>query len=317
MHLCLHQTWVLLVPLPQSLAQALLRRPGTRQQLAPKLPAPERVGVLFSRFPRFCSGGFIAWAVQVWQRRRERSDLQPDAQILVRFCELGLKFSLLGTVLSLVLLPMYATGPGQAGGFNVFCLSNLKVHGSIRFWCVILAAYLLTSAFGYLVLSEWRIFVQLRRSHFASAACGLRGPVAAQACRTVMVQEVPLNRWSEQDITAFFEKIYGTDSVYSCVCAGSSDSEEVHPDLHSFAHLIQVNTGSATAFVTLKSAEHCAVAQQVVLSHDPGRGLRPRLKGTEGKCCTNRTLDIPHSTWKSASATFPAKKGISLAMLLK
>ena len=113
--------------------EVLLSRPGTRQQLAPRLPAPERVGFIFSRFPRFCSGGFIAWAINVWRRRRERADLQPDAQILVRFCELGLKFSLLGTALSLILLPMYATGPGRAVGFNVLCLANLKVGGSIRF----------------------------------------------------------------------------------------------------------------------------------------------------------------------------------------
>ena len=187
--------------------KVLLHRPGTRQQLAPRLPTPERVGILFSRFPGFCAGGFIAWAVQVWRRRRERSDLAPDAQILVRFCELGLKFSLLGTAVSLILLPMYATGPGKAAGFNVLCLSNLKVGGSIRFWCVILAAYMLTSAFGYLVLSEWRIFSELRRSHFASAASGSRGPVAAQSCRTLMVQEVPLHRWSERDWLVVFNLV--------------------------------------------------------------------------------------------------------------
>lgn len=85
-----------------------------------------------------------------------------------------------------------------------------------------------------------------------------------------MVQEVPMNQWSERDITTFFEKIYGVDSVYSCVCATGAEEADLHPDFHSLAHLIQVNTGSATAFVTLKSAEQCAVAQQVVLSHDPG-----------------------------------------------
>ena len=54
---------------------------------------------------------------------------------------------------------MYATGPGQARGFNVMSLSNLKLGGSTRFWCVILAAYMLTSTFGFLILREWRAFV--------------------------------------------------------------------------------------------------------------------------------------------------------------
>ena len=86
-------------------------------------------------------------------------DLEPDATILIRFCQLGLKFSLLGTALSCVLLPMYATGPGQASGFNAMSLSNLKLGGSTRFWCVILAAYMLTLTFGYLILREWHAFV--------------------------------------------------------------------------------------------------------------------------------------------------------------
>ena len=93
---------------------------------------------------------------------------------------------------------MYATGPGQVSGFNAMSLSNLKLGGSTRFWvaernlnsvttmgivdnrvsapqhsiikflnsnpgfwCVILAAYTLTSTFGFLILREWRAFVSV------------------------------------------------------------------------------------------------------------------------------------------------------------
>ena len=118
--------------------EILLRRPTLRQQLAPRLAAGERIGALISRFPHVLPGGFLAWSANL--RRRDRLELHLDAQVLVRFCQLGLKFSLLGTVLSVILIPMYGTGPGHAEGFNALSLSNLKVGGSVRFWCVILAA---------------------------------------------------------------------------------------------------------------------------------------------------------------------------------
>ena len=91
--------------------EIFLRREGTRQLLAPKLPSPERIGFLCSRFPSFLSGGFVAWARKVWEQRHQPVDLEPDATILIRFCQLGLKFSLLGTAFSCVLLPMQLGTP--------------------------------------------------------------------------------------------------------------------------------------------------------------------------------------------------------------
>ena len=85
-----------------------------------------------------------------------------------------------------------------------------------------------------------------------------------------MVEDVPSTSWSEQGVTAFFEKLYGPASVYSCVCIGHVQQTDLHPSARAAAHLIQVSTGPATAFVTLRSAERCTEAQQVVLSHTSG-----------------------------------------------
>ena len=54
--------------------EIFLRREGTRQLLAPKLPPPERIGFICSRFPRFLSGGFTAWARKVWEQRHQPVD---------------------------------------------------------------------------------------------------------------------------------------------------------------------------------------------------------------------------------------------------
>ncbi|CAE8647407.1 unnamed protein product, partial [Polarella glacialis] len=87
---------------------------------------------------------------------------EPDAVVMIRFLELGLKFSLCGMLVSVVLLPVYASSPGSATGANRLSLSNLQLGGSDRFWCVVVAAYVLFGAFSYLVLAEWRNFLLLR-----------------------------------------------------------------------------------------------------------------------------------------------------------
>ena len=111
------------------------------------------------------------------------------------------------------------------------------------------------------------------------AVSGACGPAIAQSRRTLMVEDVPSASWSEQGVTAFFEKLYGPACVYSCVCLGH-DEPDLHPSARAAAHLIQVNTGPATAFVTLRSAERCAEAQQVVLSHTSGWQVREAPRAT-------------------------------------
>ena len=85
-----------------------------------------------------------------------------------------------------------------------------------------------------------------------------------------MVEDVPPTSWSEQGVVAFFERLYGPACVYSCVCVGQTAHTDLQAPARAAAHLIQINTGPATAFVTLRSAERCTEAQQVVLSHTSG-----------------------------------------------
>jgi len=151
--------------------------------------------------------------------------LDPDAEVLVRFCRLGFKFSLLGSLLDVVLLPMFYSGAGGAKEFNRFSLSNLR-SGSPRFWGVILAAYVLTSGLAYLLLSEWSAFLKLRSSHLTRAAGGRSsgGAGAAQACRSVMVELIPPDFRDQDSVSGFFESLFGHGSVHSCVLAQADPS---------------------------------------------------------------------------------------------
>lgn len=188
----------------------LLWRPGFRF-LAPRLAqrrGPE-AGVPW-KAP-------FGWVQAVWHERGRHGSLEPDGLVLVRFCELGLKFCLCGTALDTLLLPMYATGHGSADGFNRLSLSNLKHGGSFRFWGVIVAAYTLTAAFARFAIEEWHSFVACRREHYRRLASGIGGVQAAQAQRSLMVENIPAEQRSPQAIGEFFGNLFGDSAVHSCV----------------------------------------------------------------------------------------------------
>merc|ERR1740116_414536 len=46
----------------------------------------------------------FGWLRQAWQARHQPKRLTPDAAVVIRFCELGLKFSICGSILDIVLL---------------------------------------------------------------------------------------------------------------------------------------------------------------------------------------------------------------------
>jgi len=158
----------------------------------------------------------FGWLRQAWQARHQPKRLTPDAAVVIRFCELGLKFSICGSILDIVLLPMYYTGSAEAEGFNSLSLSNLQ-DKSARYWGVVAAAYILTAVFSHLLLSEWRHFVTLQRESFLNVSRGHCGRDLAQARRSVMVELIPTEYQSREAVHAFFERLFGPGSVHSCV----------------------------------------------------------------------------------------------------
>lgn len=276
----------------------------------------------------------LGWLKAAWHDRRSPGSLEPDGTVLVRFCELGFKFCLFGTMLDVVLLPMYYTGHGNAKGFNCLSLSNLTLGGSNRFWGVVVAAYVLTATFAHFVITEWHSFVHLRRQHFCSAARGECSFEAAQVQRSLMVEAIPPESRSQQAVENFFSGLFGDGSVHSCVLQTDTTAayrlqvlhqnsrrfcvcccpSGVQPDpsvmrtvgalrqdmarelvagpqryqgtqgsqllglvQHSGLAVVQAvqeltvgRSASSTAFVTLRSAAHCAEAKQVLLTHAAG-----------------------------------------------
>ena len=74
--------------------EVLLRKPTVRQQLAPRLAAPERIGAFISRFPYVLPGGFLAWSANL--RRRDRLETSFGCSGLGTFLPTGFEVQLVG-----------------------------------------------------------------------------------------------------------------------------------------------------------------------------------------------------------------------------
>eukprot|EP00928_Gymnodinium_smaydae_P027161 TRINITY_DN21089_c0_g1_i1.p1 TRINITY_DN21089_c0_g1~~TRINITY_DN21089_c0_g1_i1.p1 ORF type:complete len:766 (+),score=143.82 TRINITY_DN21089_c0_g1_i1:59-2356(+) len=198
----------------------LLSQRWTHVALAPRLDLGDQTSESFLR-------RWFGWARLAWRRRAELDRTDLDGAVLVRFCVLGFKFSVVGTLVSCVLLPMYADGNGDAPGFNKYSLSNLSHHheNGQKFWIAVVAAYALTGVFAHLALAEWREFLVLRYNHFERASRGLRGIAAAQAQRSLLVENIPAEDRSEERVRAFFEHLFGAEHVHSCVLQADTTAD--------------------------------------------------------------------------------------------
>eukprot|EP00928_Gymnodinium_smaydae_P027330 TRINITY_DN21174_c0_g5_i1.p1 TRINITY_DN21174_c0_g5~~TRINITY_DN21174_c0_g5_i1.p1 ORF type:complete len:866 (-),score=193.71 TRINITY_DN21174_c0_g5_i1:389-2866(-) len=185
-----------------------------RSRHAAAILAPKRVGD--ARSQRLLLG----WLTEACFM--DLQELSLDAQVFVRFLQLGLKFSIVGLIVGGSLLPLFASGEAKASGFLRYSISNLTPGNSQVFWYVVLAAYLKTAAFLALMRSEWNHFVAMRRGYFAKRARGQLGASAAQAQHSVLVERVPAQARSAEALQALFAELFGEKRVRSCVACCST-----------------------------------------------------------------------------------------------
>jgi len=199
------------------LAAALRTRRG-RRLLAPRLKEGEILD-----FP-------FGWMKSALSKQHVLLDeVGLDAMVVIRYLDVGFKFCLVGSLLSIVLVPMYASADNNEnlGKFTRFSLSNIdKEKGHWRFGIVVACSYLLNAAFVHFMVGEWQNFMNFRRKQFKNAVRGSLGPGAAQAIRSILVENMPKEMRSAQQLFEYFEKQFGEGSVHSAVL--QSDTRALH-----------------------------------------------------------------------------------------
>jgi len=202
------------------------------------------------------------WILKVWEetkmgrgksaRHIARRLNNLDGAIMVRFCVLGFKISMFGSLLAGFLLPWYyRAGGGDGSGhkpdqFTEFNLANLQGKECVdKFWPAVLCAYLLTLSFVHLGMDEWCNFDIMRKEHLTRLACGAADaerPGAAQAIRSILIELVPPNfrDVTGDSIKRFFAKLFPH------VPPGIADEEDgVHNLVDGGVHsaVVQPETG--------------------------------------------------------------------------
>lgn len=165
---------------------------------------------------------FLRWVWEAIKGHHEEGGISIDGMVLVRFCRLGLKCSLFGTVIGFALVPVYATGHNDANGFLQYTISNLESEMEAdepRFFSTVLAAYLISGFVLFLLCLEWKHFIGMQRDHLKRRAQGKEGPAAAQAQYSVLVEKVPHHaQESEEHLRRSFEQLFGQlGEIHSCV----------------------------------------------------------------------------------------------------
>mmetsp|Transcript_45478 Transcript_45478/g.99018 ORF Transcript_45478/g.99018 Transcript_45478/m.99018 type:complete len:767 (-) Transcript_45478:75-2375(-) len=196
------------------LAAALRTRRG-RRLLAPRLKEGEILD-----FP-------FGWMKSALSKQHVLLDeVGLDAMVVIRYLDVGFKFCLVGSLLSIVLVPMYASADNNEnlGKFTRFSLSNIDKEKG--FGIVVACSYLLNAAFVHFMVGEWQNFMNFRRKQFKNAVRGSLGPGAAQAIRSILVENMPKEMRSAQQLFEYFEKQFGEGSVHSAVL--QSDTRALH-----------------------------------------------------------------------------------------
>lgn len=138
-----------------------------------------------------------------------------DGHVAIRFCQLGLKFSALGTVLACVLIPWYrSVGDNEKGTLSI-SISNLAPENDKPRYAAMVSVLVLTVYFLYLMRLEWLHMISMKREHFMRRAAGEFGPAAAQAQWSLILERVPSAARSPQHIIRFFTSVF--EGVHSCV----------------------------------------------------------------------------------------------------
>eukprot|EP00443_Scrippsiella_acuminata_P095872 CAMPEP_0115750128 /NCGR_PEP_ID=MMETSP0272-20121206/94558_1 /TAXON_ID=71861 /ORGANISM="Scrippsiella trochoidea, Strain CCMP3099" /LENGTH=687 /DNA_ID=CAMNT_0003195221 /DNA_START=100 /DNA_END=2160 /DNA_ORIENTATION=- len=201
-----------------------------------------------------------------------------DGEVFVRYCVLGRNFSLLGGMLGMVMMLVFANGADSSSDFSHFTAANVATPEEL--WYVVLAAYVLALIFCGLMYREWMEFVCLRREHFVERArCAHPSSDAtdvpdAQAMYSVLVERIPSSEGNEDAVREAFERLFpgsilfvGIPHDYFWQYHDKFVREHSGLNIYSFFHCLHkcskgIAPGVSTAFITFRSLKDRQVALQ-------------------------------------------------------
>jgi len=175
---------------------------------------------------RNCGWGWLrllgGWAIDAWRVTDNDLLLRVglDTFMFVRMLRLGFRISLVGTLCSVVLLPLYATGNTEEEQFNSVTAAAVS-EGSPRFWAtaVLFAGYV---AFAmHSLYEEWSSVYAVRRRQFLlnsdndnadDGGCDGRNKNNDYR-HTVVIENVPVPLRSNYRLRIYLGRLFGPNNV--------------------------------------------------------------------------------------------------------
>jgi hypothetical protein len=154
-----------------------------------------------------------------------------DSYMFLRFLRLGARVCFVGTVLSLVLIPVYATGESRGDAtikFNQLTLARVD-QGSDRIWAALIAWYIFVAFILYEFWHEWKLYFK-NRSFFLA-----RGDVdlPKDFRYAIRVEQIPEVYRSDMALEEYFERLFPNQVREATICLQMGNLEKLIAERHA------------------------------------------------------------------------------------
>ena len=184
-------------------------------------------------------GGIFSWAKAAYKVSDEEClrFVGLDTFMFLRFLRIGARISFLGTILSCILIPVYATG--EARGINTESFNQLTLarvgDQSPRLWATLVCEFVVVAFVLYSFWTEWGLYAS---HHYAFLAFGdIDTPDEFRyACR---IENLPCHLRSNRAVGDYFEQLFPNQVQQASVCLVTTKLEKLVRDRHAKLVLLE------------------------------------------------------------------------------
>lgn len=138
-----------------------------------------------------------------------------DSYMFLRLLRFGARITALGSVLSVILIPVYATGTARGNsteGFNLFTLARVENGDEGRLGVTLAMWYIFIAFILHELNHEWETFASHRHKYLANGD----EDVPLEFRYSVLCEQVPEWLQNERVLKKYFERMF-PDKVASTV----------------------------------------------------------------------------------------------------
>ena len=193
-----------------------------------------------------------------------------DSYMFLRLLRLGARLTAVGTMLSWILIPVYATGEARGKAtqqFNQLTLARVDAN-SDRLWATVAAWWIFVAFLLHELWTEWKLFAKNRSAFLATGDVDM----PQQYRYSIRVEKIPPKLQNDAALTEYMERLFPGQVAQAVVYRGTGDMQKLMDERQKNILALE----SAVAFTKAKPTKE-----------------RPMIKVEKklGGCCGGRKVD--------------------------